>query len=223
MTAVGVNGGNEEAGAQVIPESARWLVTKGRIEEAKKALQKAASVNKRTIPPGLLEQVPLKIHLVTCSIPLYLNFRFADSLVYYGLSLNVTGFGLDVYLTQLAFGAVELPARLCCIFLLQWFGRKKSQAVLLLLSGLMCLVITGIPEGEQSLPIPRAQPGGAPASSILPQIPSSQPSWLQTHICFEGLRCLKCRNPRGCTGNVLASSLYDFLLLQNCAWSFHSS
>lgn len=43
---------------RVLPESARWLVTKGKIEEAKKVLQKAASINKRTIPPDLLEQVP---------------------------------------------------------------------------------------------------------------------------------------------------------------------
>ncbi|NXV41952.1 S22AD protein, partial [Uria aalge] len=99
--------------------------------------------------PWALEQINLwKIHLVTCSIPFYLNFRFADSLVYYGLSLNVTSFGLDIYMTQLVFGVVELPARISCIFLLQWFGRKKSQAVLLLLSGLMCLIITAIPEGE---------------------------------------------------------------------------
>ncbi|KFP77571.1 Solute carrier family 22 member 13, partial [Apaloderma vittatum] len=41
----------------VLPESARWLVIKGRVEEAKKVLQKAASVNKRTLPPGMLEQV----------------------------------------------------------------------------------------------------------------------------------------------------------------------
>ncbi|OPJ85253.1 hypothetical protein AV530_011705 [Patagioenas fasciata monilis] len=82
------------------------------------------------------------------SVPLYLNFRFADSLVYYGLSLNVTHFGLDIYLTQLAFGAVELPARFGCIFLLQWFGRKKCQVVLLLLSGIMCLIITVIPEDQ---------------------------------------------------------------------------
>ncbi|NXG60409.1 S22AD protein, partial [Hemiprocne comata] len=40
----------------VLPESARWLVTKGRVEEAKKLLQKAASTNKCTIPPELLEQ-----------------------------------------------------------------------------------------------------------------------------------------------------------------------
>uniref|UniRef100_A0A8C3TNT3 Solute carrier family 22 member 13 n=1 Tax=Catharus ustulatus TaxID=91951 RepID=A0A8C3TNT3_CATUS len=75
---------------------------------------------------------PPQNHLVTCSIPLYLNFRFADSIVYYGLSLSVTDFGLDIYLTQLAFGAVEFPARISCIFLLEWFGRKKVQAGLLL-------------------------------------------------------------------------------------------
>ncbi|NWX77130.1 S22AD protein, partial [Alca torda] len=162
----------------VIPESARWLVTKGRIEEAKKVLQKAASINKRTIPPALLEQPWVSFawfdSLAFCILKLKPEtqtkpgsvldlFRkkhlrkvtlimsctwFADSLVYYGLSLNVTSFGLDIYMTQLVFGVVELPARLACIFLLQWFGRKKSQAVLLLLSGLMCLIITAIPEGE---------------------------------------------------------------------------
>uniref|UniRef100_A0A8D0FVK8 Solute carrier family 22 member 13 n=1 Tax=Strix occidentalis caurina TaxID=311401 RepID=A0A8D0FVK8_STROC len=147
----------------VLPESARWLVTKGRIEEAKKVLQKAASINKRTIPPGLLEQVPVMTWGTACclqrlpsalgfvavsSVPPCMDFRFVNSLVYYGLSLNVTNFGLDIYLTQLAFGAVEIPARVSCIFMLQWFGRKKSQALLLLLSGLVCLIITGIPEDQ---------------------------------------------------------------------------
>ncbi|XP_051468734.1 solute carrier family 22 member 13-like [Apus apus] len=145
----------------VLPESARWLVTKGRVEEAKQLLQKAASTNKCTIPAGLLEQLKPEIqsksgsvldlfrkkHLRKVTLIMSCTW-FADSLVYYGLSLNVTGFGLDIYLTQLAFGAVELPARISCIFLLQWFGRKKTQALLLLLSGLICLVITGIPEDQ---------------------------------------------------------------------------
>ncbi|XP_074938353.1 solute carrier family 22 member 13-like [Phalacrocorax aristotelis] len=146
---------------RVLPESARWLVTKGRIEEAKKLLQKAASINKRTVPPGLLEQ--LKPETQTKSGSILDLFRkkhlwkvtlimsctwFVNSLVYYGLSLNVTNFGLDIYLTQLAFGAVEIPARVSCIFTLQWFGRKKTQTVLLLLSGLVCLIITGIPEDQ---------------------------------------------------------------------------
>ncbi|XP_075561960.1 solute carrier family 22 member 13 [Pelecanus crispus] len=146
---------------QVLPESARWLVTKGRIEEAKKVLQKAASTNKRTIPPALLEQLKpetqtksggtldlfRKKHLRKVTLIMSCTW-FVNSLVYYGLSLNVTNFGLDIYLTQLAFGAVEIPARIGCIFTLQWFGRKKTQAVLLLLSGLVCLIITGIPEDQ---------------------------------------------------------------------------
>ncbi|NXT20552.1 S22AD protein, partial [Syrrhaptes paradoxus] len=146
---------------RVLPESARWLVTKGRIEEAKKILQKAASINKSTIPPGLLEQLKPekqtksgsildlfgKKHLRKVTLIMSCAW-FVNSLVYYGLSLNVTNFGLDIYLTQLAFGAVEIPARLGCIFMLQWFGRKKTQAVLLLLSGLVCLIITGIPEDQ---------------------------------------------------------------------------
>ncbi|XP_064019034.1 solute carrier family 22 member 13-like [Pogoniulus pusillus] len=146
---------------QVLPESARWLVTKGRIEEAKKVLQKAASFNKCTIPPELLEQLkPLKQTKSGSTLDLFQKKHlrkvtlimscawFVNSLVYYGLSLNVTNFGLDIYLTQLAFGAVEIPARVGCIFMLQWFGRKKNQAVLLLLSGLVCLVITVIPEDQ---------------------------------------------------------------------------
>ncbi|XP_048806559.1 solute carrier family 22 member 13-like [Lagopus muta] len=145
----------------VLPESARWLVTKGKIEEAKKYLKKAASINKRTIPPEMLDQLKGETQTKSGSILDLLRNKqllkvtliimcawFMDSLVYYGLSLNVTGFGLNIYLTQLAFGAVELPGRISCIYLLQWFGRKKVQAVLLLLAGLMCLITVGIPEDQ---------------------------------------------------------------------------
>ncbi|XP_027551281.1 solute carrier family 22 member 13-like isoform X2 [Neopelma chrysocephalum] len=145
----------------VLPESARWLVTKGRMEEAKKLLQKAAATNKRSLPAGLLEQLKpekqiksgslldlfRKKHLRKVTLIMSCAW-FVNSFVYYGLSLNVTNFGLDIYLTQLAFGAVEIPARVGCIFTLQWFGRRKTQTVLLLLSGLVCLIITGIPEDQ---------------------------------------------------------------------------
>ncbi|KFR17426.1 Solute carrier family 22 member 13, partial [Opisthocomus hoazin] len=151
----------------VLPESARWLVTKGRIEEAKKVLQKAAKGASHGLPlPGLtLSFCILKLKPETQSKPgstldlfrkkhlrkvtlIMLCTWFVNSLVYYGLSLNVTNFGLDIYLTQLAFGAVEIPARVGCIFILQWFGRKKTQAVVLPLSGLVCLIIIGIPEDQ---------------------------------------------------------------------------
>lgn len=71
--------------------------------------------------------------------------RFVTSLVYYGVSLNVGNFGLDIYLTQLIFGIAELPARLSCFPLIQRFGRKICQSGVLLLGGIACLVIPAIP------------------------------------------------------------------------------
>lgn len=40
-----------------IPESARWLLSRGRTEEAKQLIGKAARVNKRNVPEFLLEKV----------------------------------------------------------------------------------------------------------------------------------------------------------------------
>lgn len=73
-----------------------------------------------------------------------------DSLGYFGLSLQVGDFGLDIYLTQLIFGAVEVPARYSSIFMMQWFGRKWSQLGTLVLGGLMCITIIFIPAGTKA-------------------------------------------------------------------------
>ncbi|CAI5789141.1 solute carrier family 22 member 13-like [Podarcis lilfordi] len=142
----------------VLPKSARWLLTKGKVEEAKKVLRKAASVNKRTVSEELLNQLAPEKKVKSGNIlDLCKNPRlriltlimvvvwFADSLVYYGVSHQVGDFGLDIYMTQLVFGAVEIPSRASCIFLLQWMGRKKCQAAWLFLGGVMCLIIPAIP------------------------------------------------------------------------------
>lgn len=42
---------------RALPESARWLLTRGRVEEAKQPIQRVASVNKRKLFPELLSQV----------------------------------------------------------------------------------------------------------------------------------------------------------------------
>ncbi|KAH0627627.1 hypothetical protein JD844_003625 [Phrynosoma platyrhinos] len=143
----------------VLPNSARWLVTKGKVKEAKQLLQKAASINRRTIPEELLNQLApeekaksgsvldlfKKPHLRRMTL-IMVWVWFADSLVYYGVSLHVGDFGLDIYMTQLIFGAVEIPSRLSCIFLLQWLGRKKCQAAWLLLGGIVCVFIPVVPK-----------------------------------------------------------------------------
>ncbi|MEE6467387.1 hypothetical protein FKM82_007223 [Ascaphus truei] len=143
----------------VLPESPRWLLTKGKNEKAKKLLQKAATINKRTIPEEILSQLNEEKKAKSGNIiDLFKNRNmrkrtlvmcfvwFVNSLVYYGLSLNVGSFGLDIYLTQLIFGAVEIPARVGSIFMVQIIGRKPSQSSCLLLGGVVCLLITVIPK-----------------------------------------------------------------------------
>ncbi|XP_039093196.1 solute carrier family 22 member 13 [Hyaena hyaena] len=141
-----------------LPESARWLLTRGRVEEAKQVLQKAASVNRRKVSPELLSQLvpektgpsgsPLDLfrHPQLRKVTLILFYVwFVDSLGYFGLSFQVGDFGLDIYLTQLVFGTVEVPARYSSIFMMQWLGRRRSQMLTLILGGLMCISIIFVP------------------------------------------------------------------------------
>ncbi|XP_029955948.1 solute carrier family 22 member 13-like [Salarias fasciatus] len=142
----------------VLPESARWLLTQGRKEEAVKLIQRTAKMNGRNITKDLLNNLENKCQIKKGNvldlfrIP-YLRKRtlimscvwFATSLTYFGLSLNVGTFGLDVYLTQLIFGLVEIPARLITLPCLQYFGRRMWQSGTLIFGGLACLVILFVP------------------------------------------------------------------------------
>ncbi|XP_018409001.1 PREDICTED: solute carrier family 22 member 13-like [Nanorana parkeri] len=143
----------------ILPESPRWLLTKGKHKRAKEILQKAASANKKKFSEKLLTQLQEEKETQSTNIldlfriptlrrvTLVMSFVwFVNSLVYYGLSLNVGSFGLDIYLTQLIFGAVEIPARLGAMFIVQILGRKLSQSMCLLLGGTVCLILTAIPK-----------------------------------------------------------------------------
>ncbi|XP_048366460.1 solute carrier family 22 member 13 [Sphaerodactylus townsendi] len=142
-----------------LPSSARWLLTRGKVVEARKEIQKAALMNKRSVPEVLLDKLTsqrdgksgrmldfLKKPHLRKIILIMAWVWFVDSFVYYGVSLHVGNFGLDIYMTQLVFGVVEIPARLSCIFLLHRLGRKKCQAAWFLLGGAVCLIIPAIPK-----------------------------------------------------------------------------
>lgn len=74
--------------------------------------------------------------------------RFVNVLVYYGLSLNISDFGMNIYLTQLIFGLVEIPARTITLFTLNR-SRRISQIAFLVVGGLACLLTVFIPDGTE--------------------------------------------------------------------------
>lgn len=77
--------------------------------------------------------------------------RFSINLVFFGLVLNVGGFGMDIYITQALFGICEIPAFLTSYMLTRRLGVRKSLLGFLGLGGLACLLILVIPAGTVQL------------------------------------------------------------------------
>ncbi|KAM3623468.1 uncharacterized protein V6R79_011628 [Siganus canaliculatus] len=142
-----------------LPESARWLVANGNVDAAHQYIVKCAKMNNRTksiatITPGALlasverENTGKKYTILDlfktpnirkisiCSGIVWYGVAFT----YYGISLNIAGFGLDPYLTQLIFASIEMPMKIGVYLFLKHVGRKPGEIGSLLITGL-CLFI----------------------------------------------------------------------------------
>ncbi|RXN29834.1 solute carrier family 22 member 7-like protein [Labeo rohita] len=73
---------------------------------------------------------------------------FCVATVTYGISLNVTGFGLNIYLTQFVYGAIEVPSKLMVYYLLEKIGRRKTEAGSHLLAGISLMINIFIPKDQ---------------------------------------------------------------------------
>lgn len=66
--------------------------------------------------------------------------------------MDLQGFGVSMYLIQVIFGAVDLPAKFVCFLVINSLGRRPAQLASLLLAGI-CILLNGIiPKGEH-LPV----------------------------------------------------------------------
>ncbi|XP_023140305.2 solute carrier family 22 member 13-like isoform X1 [Amphiprion ocellaris] len=142
-----------------IPESARWLLNRGRTEEAKKLIIKAAAINKRPIPDSLLEEIKVTNTVNDGGIKLIFGSRllaryfFIVSLAWFSLNLSIyslyfdmASLGLSIFVTQLLFGVFEVPALLLSMWLLEILGRKILFTAVLLIGGLCSMLILAVPE-----------------------------------------------------------------------------
>ncbi|KAK5865503.1 hypothetical protein PBY51_019769 [Eleginops maclovinus] len=147
-----------------LPESARWLLVNGRAEEAKKYLDQCAKMNQKNGNTSRLDSEALgkvawtevseknhsyldliktpQLRKITLCSGL---FWFAVAFLYYGISFRISGFGVSIYLTQFIYGAIEVPAKILTFFVLDWIGRRNSQAWFLITTGALIGVNTAIP------------------------------------------------------------------------------
>ncbi|XP_047445030.1 solute carrier family 22 member 13-like [Mugil cephalus] len=142
-----------------IPESARWLLNRGRSEEAKKLIVKAAAINKRPIEDNLLDKITVNNNVdkggvkVIFRSPLLTRYlcvvaisMFSLTLAVFSLHLNMADLGFNIFVTQLLFGASEMLAVLLSMWVLQTIGRKHAYIATHLIAGLCFILIAAIPQ-----------------------------------------------------------------------------
>ncbi|XP_038620211.1 solute carrier family 22 member 8-like isoform X2 [Tachyglossus aculeatus] len=155
-----------------IAESVRWLVLTGKPEKALRELQRVATCNgkkeegKKLSVEELIFNLQKEIssakvshsavdllrtptlRLITCCISLV---WFATGFAYYSLAMDLEGFGVNVYLLQVIFGGVDIPAKFIAILTISYLGRRTTQAMSLILAGGVILSTIFVPHELQTL------------------------------------------------------------------------
>lgn len=155
----------------VLPESPRWLLAKGRLEEASKILETLAKVNGKALPESFMQKLKQlmmmertvseeqraastpssfalckspNMRLKTCLITL--NW-FASEMVYVGLSYYGPSLGSNTYMSFFLSSIVEIPSYLVCWILMDRWGRRWPLCTSMVLSGISCIITVLLPEG----------------------------------------------------------------------------
>ncbi|XKL61760.1 hypothetical protein PGB90_001593 [Kerria lacca] len=148
----------------IVPESPRWLLAMGKIDEVMVVLKEAARVNKRILPSNIDKILRQNISTIDItekpkgrildlfrtptirliSLVLYIVW-FSVYLVYYGLVLNLSNIGGDVYINSIISGIVEVPAIGLSIVILLKMGRRIPLCLTLICSGVACFLTIIVP------------------------------------------------------------------------------
>ncbi|XP_048371503.1 solute carrier family 22 member 6-A-like isoform X1 [Sphaerodactylus townsendi] len=153
-------------------ESARWLVLSGKPEQAVEVLKKVAEINGKKEEGEKLTTEVLKSNMqkemalantshtfvslvrtptvrrISCCIS---SVWFATSFSYYGLAMDLQNFGFSIYLIQVAFGSIDIPAKLIAAIGMSYIGRRTTQALSVILAGLAILANIFVPHDLQTL------------------------------------------------------------------------
>lgn len=155
----------------VIPESARWLVSQGKIERAVGILKRFERINGKTIKPEIYQEFTSSCVKIQAEEAENNNYSILDlfktprlrnitilliliwmliSLVFDGHIRNVGALGLNVFVTFTVAAATECPADIILTLTLDKWGRRWLAFGTMVLSGVFSIVATAFPVGKYS-------------------------------------------------------------------------
>ncbi|KAK1281040.1 Organic cation/carnitine transporter 4 [Acorus gramineus] len=128
-----------------VSESPRWYLVRRRPVYAMRVMHAIAAGNGRSIPDGVslaLDSVldVLRAPITRARLCVTVLINFITSMVYYGLSLNVTNLNTNLHINVVLNAAAEVPAFALTTALLDQIGRKPLTIGTMWLAGAACLI-----------------------------------------------------------------------------------
>ncbi|KAJ0179010.1 hypothetical protein K1T71_005785 [Dendrolimus kikuchii] len=151
----------------ILPESPRWLLSVGRVDDAIDKLKRIARINKKDIPPKLISEfkATANIHkdetgsyreifkrpLLRRSFILIILVYMSCVIVFDALIRSVSLIDFDFFVAFSLLSFTEFPSLIVVAFIMDWLGRRWLTIIVMLISSVFSVLSVYVNTGLQSM------------------------------------------------------------------------